>query len=171
MSDPRFAPPATDPTVVLPEGEAPLASRWLRFAGSVLDGLVMGAIASVVMGGSYLIFGEQAMAALLGESLMATLSSAVIGFGIFLLVNGYLLATRGQSVGKAAVGTRIVSADDGRLVPFGRIVLLRQLPPAFVGLLPFPYVILSLIDPLFIFRQDRRCIHDLIAGTKVVRAR
>jgi uncharacterized RDD family membrane protein YckC len=29
-------------------------------------------------------------------------------------------------------------------------------------------LILPLLDALFIFRQDRRCIHDLIAGTKVV---
>ena len=28
----------------------------------------------------------------------------------------------------------------------------------------------GLIDILFIMRQDRRCIHDLIAGTSVVRA-
>jgi len=25
-----------------------------------------------------------------------------------------------------------------------------------------------LLDPLFILRRDRRCLHDLIAGTKVV---
>ncbi len=29
-------------------------------------------------------------------------------------------------------------------------------------------VIVNLIDYLFIFRKDRRCLHDLIAGTKVV---
>ncbi len=32
----------------------------------------------------------------------------------------------------------------------------------------FPLFTTSIIDYLFIFRKDRRCLHDLIAGTKVV---
>jgi len=28
----------------------------------------------------------------------------------------------------------------------------------------------SVVDALFIFRNDRRCIHDLVAGTVVVNA-
>jgi len=30
-------------------------------------------------------------------------------------------------------------------------------------------MLFHLVDCLFIFRQDRRCLHDLIAGTRVVR--
>jgi uncharacterized RDD family membrane protein YckC len=29
---------------------------------------------------------------------------------------------------------------------------------------------LGTLDALFVFRRDKRCLHDLIAGTKVVRA-
>jgi len=28
--------------------------------------------------------------------------------------------------------------------------------------------LVSLFDAVFIFRDDRRCLHDLLAGTKVV---
>ena len=27
---------------------------------------------------------------------------------------------------------------------------------------------LGLLDVLFIFRQDRRCLHDMVAGTEVI---
>lgn len=29
-------------------------------------------------------------------------------------------------------------------------------------------MVVAFVDPLFIFRADRRCLHDLIAGTEVV---
>jgi uncharacterized RDD family membrane protein YckC len=36
------------------------------------------------------------------------------------------------------------------------------------GVIPYVYVVVGLIDSALIFRRDRRCLHDLIAGTKVV---
>jgi uncharacterized RDD family membrane protein YckC len=29
--------------------------------------------------------------------------------------------------------------------------------------------LLAVVDVLFVFRRDRRCLHDLVAGTRVVR--
>jgi hypothetical protein len=29
-------------------------------------------------------------------------------------------------------------------------------------------MVVAFVDPLFIFRYDRRCLHDLIAGTEVI---
>jgi uncharacterized RDD family membrane protein YckC len=49
---------------------------------------------------------------------------------------------------------------------FGPNVLMRVILNGILGFIPF----YSLVDVLFIFRDDRRCIHDLIAGTKVVEA-
>ncbi len=45
-------------------------------------------------------------------------------------------------------------------------VLVRMVLNGALGLIPF----YSLVDALFIFRSDRRCIHDLIAGTVVVKS-
>ena len=49
---------------------------------------------------------------------------------------------------------------------FVRNVLLRLIANGMIGSIPF----YGLVDILFIFRSDRRCIHDLIARTQVVYA-
>jgi uncharacterized RDD family membrane protein YckC len=55
-----------------------------------------------------------------------------------------------------------------------RAVLLRLILPAIIGFIPilggFLGLAFWLADVLFIFGKERRCIHDFIAGTKVVAA-
>ena len=41
--------------------------------------------------------------------------------------------------------------------------------PKVMGAVPYLGMIFHLVDSLFIFREDRRCLHDRIAGTRVVR--
>ena len=45
-------------------------------------------------------------------------------------------------------------------------VLLRLIVNGLLGLIP----LYGLVDILFIFRSDRRCIHDMLAGAQVVEA-
>ena len=88
------------------------------------------------------------------------------------LVQALLLTLRGQNLGKLLVGARVVRAETGAPAGFIRGVLLRfALPVTLIFLLNvlFPLgLIFLLIDYFFMFRADRRCLHDLIAGTKVV---
>ncbi len=97
-------------------------------------------------------------------------TSSVLGFIGFLLLNGYFLKTNGQTVGKKLSGIRIADLD-GKVPDFAKVVLLRYLPVSLVATIPLVGGYLTVIDVLFIFRSDRRCLHDLIAGTKVVTAR
>jgi uncharacterized RDD family membrane protein YckC len=97
----------------------------------------------------------------------------VLGAGGYLLLNGWLLAARGQTLGKALTGLVIVSAD-GDAAPLWRLVCIRG--PFFALLyLPMLYAVvgllalLPLIDQAFVLRRDRRALHDLAAGTRVVR--
>jgi len=91
-----------------------------------------------------------------------------VGFAIWLAVNGRLLATRAQTVGKKLVGIQVVNVSDGKPASFSKLVWWRYLPTLLVTPLPYIGDVLSMVDVLFIFRQDRRCIHDHIAGTRVV---
>ena len=92
------------------------------------------------------------------------------GCVLYLALHGYLLATRGQSLGKMAVQIKIVDYDTGQLLPFGKLVGFRLAPVWIVSQIPIIGGVLGLIDILFIFGEERRCVHDLIAGTKVVNA-
>jgi uncharacterized RDD family membrane protein YckC len=97
-----------------------------------------------------------------------------MGLGVAILVQAVLLAWRGQNLGKLMTGVRVVRADNGEPAGFVRGALLRfVLPVAFMILLHGTTLVLGVaflvLDYCFIFREDRRCLHDLIAGTIVVR--
>jgi len=75
------------------------------------------------------------------------------------------LVRDGQTIGKKIVNIRIVSVETGQNAGIVRSWVLRTWVNSLLWMIP----IYALMDILFIFRQDRRCIHDLIAGTRVVK--
>jgi uncharacterized RDD family membrane protein YckC len=94
----------------------------------------------------------------------------VLFFGVLVLQLVYL-ALHQQTLGKRALGLRILRRD-GRCASGGRAIVLRTFVPHLIGLLTSLVAlgpVLGLIDCLCIFRSDRRCIHDMIAGTIVVK--
>lgn len=158
-----YAAPESDVTVDEPLN---LASRGARLGGSIVDGLIAIAIIWPTM--YFLGYFERAMEG--ATSIEDEIGLTLFGFVSFLVINGYLLATRGQTVGKLAAGTRIVSVEDNKILPFHKVILLRYLPLWVVAYIPFIGPIIGIVNPLFIFREDRRCLHDHIAGTRVINA-
>lgn len=140
-----------------------LPSRWLRLAASLLDGVTMLIATFVPMW--YLGLWDLDRAATLQEEAV----SAALHALAFAIVNIHLLATRGQTVGKLVCRIRIMGSD-GRPAGLWRILLRRELPFFIVGGFQ-KLALLLLVDVLFIFRRDRRCVHDLLADTIVVHAR
>lgn len=163
-----YMPPAADLGSELPgHGEMSNATRGQRLKASIIDGI----ISTVLVFPMLYLFGMFNYAAK-GETppFFFTLGMAALGFIIFIAVHGYFLKRDGQTLGKKAVGIRIVDLDND--VPkFSTILLARYLPISAVTLIPVIGNFLPVVDSLFIFRSDRRCIHDLIAGTKVVQGR
>jgi uncharacterized RDD family membrane protein YckC len=91
-------------------------------------------------------------------------------FGL-ILVNAVLLSLRGQTIGKWFMGIRIVKAQTGLNPGFVSAFLLRSVVLFVLTLIPFAGRGLMFFDTLCIFRRDRRCLHDLIADTVVVKVR
>jgi len=98
-----------------------------------------------------------------------SLRDPAIGFVLFLLLNGYLLATQGRTIGKRLIGLRIVRSD-GSPASFGRLIGLRYGVFSLLNVLPILGQIVGIVDALCIFRASRRCLHDKLADTVVIKA-
>ncbi len=88
---------------------------------------------------------------------------------VLLVVQVLLLHRHGQTLGKKLVRVRIVKIADGTNGGVATNVVMRVIVPGLLAFIPGINVLFKLTDILFIFRDDRRCLHDLIAGTRVVK--
>lgn len=102
-------------------------------------------------------------------SIMTLALGMVYGLVWFILVHGYYLNKYGQTVGKRILGVYIAKHDSTHKADIKDILIKRVLPVTVAALIPVVGNFLSLIDALFIFRADRRCIHDHIASTHVLK--
>ena len=141
------------------EPEGGLASPGARLAALIIDALIYiaAAVASIVIG-----FVLNAVVGLTGTVAMIL----IVSTGVF-VVQMYLLGSRGQTLGKMAMDIRIVDAQTGEHPGWARILLLRTLVHGIIVSIPFAGFVYLIVDTLFVFRADRRTIHDLIAGTRV----
>lgn len=148
--------------------EVELASRGKRLAAALIDGLiamVCGVLFWVIMGKW-----DAMLTGAYQPGIGMNLLGAVFGFAIFAAIHGHFLKTRGQTLGKMALNIRIVRLD-GTLERFIPLFGKRYVAIGAVTLIPVIGLVVALVDVLMIFRSDRRCLHDLIAGTRVVSAR
>ncbi|WP_312845581.1 RDD family protein [Xanthomonas cerealis] len=80
------------------------------------------------------------------------------------------MAKTEQTWGKKLPWIRIADPEGGQ-PPLWRLIALRYLPTQLLALVPIAGNFYALLDALFIFRRDKRWLHDLIAGTQVVNVR
>ncbi|HEY8537235.1 MAG TPA: RDD family protein [Steroidobacteraceae bacterium] len=163
----RYAPPRAPVSDTQPgQTRQELAGRGERLGAFIIDVILLSIVTMPYMWTSNL--AERAMSDQLeANDTLTLLLVTLIGY---LVLNGYLLHKSGQTIGKRLIGIRIVSATDGQLVSLGKLFGARYVPIQLAGLVPFIGNFLWIADALFIFREDRRCLHDLIAGTRVVKA-
>ena len=95
-----------------------------------------------------------------------------------LAVQVWMLATRGQSIGKRIMRIRIVRVEDGSNAGFVHAWVMRELLITAIGIslgmIPFLGLLLRpafhIVDWCLIFRDNQACLHDQMAKTKVVKA-
>lgn len=148
--------------------EFPLAGRGQRLAAKLLDALAemifLTPIALYLGIAGY--FEAIAAEEITAFPFSFIVQLAVAGFVVHLLLHSYLLYFYGQTIGKRIMGIAIVNSAN-KVPGFNRIIALRYLPFYLLGQIP-GLSTLALVDVLFIFRGDRRCLHDLLANTQVI---
>jgi uncharacterized RDD family membrane protein YckC len=92
----------------------------------------------------------------------------VVALLVWVGITAWLVAANGQSIGKRLVGIKVVRTDGSR-ASLARIFLLRNVVSSLPNFLPYLGWFYLLADPLLIYQDSRRCIHDLIADTIVIR--
>ncbi len=173
------------PSVMAAGGEsappvAAEASRWLRLPAALIDGILktlcylpitiplIRTVMTEALSGQQRTFRE--ISEITNQIVSQNLPHALPLFALLVLVQLVLLSWRGQSVGKLLCGLRIVREPDNSPPGFLRAFLLRGTAPFMLEQIPLVGLVFWTVDSCFIFRADRRCLHDLLAGTKVVKS-
>jgi uncharacterized RDD family membrane protein YckC len=147
-----------------PDGQQ-VASRGRRLGAAIIDTLIaLAVVLPMMFAGGY--FDTLATG---GPGLPTQIGWSVLGFAVFIAIHYIPLKNHGQTWGKKMAGIRIVDMD-GQLPGLGVLLGKRYLFSGGIGLIPFVGTFLSLANVLFIFGSQRRCLHDLVAGTRVVEA-
>lgn len=170
-----------------------LAPWWRRVVAYLLDGFIVGLVAT-------LLFGSRAVAA--ADAFRAWWSQAwatveaggttpppvpeglatdmvvlgLVQLGVFLVYEIGLLAWRGATPGRSLLGLRVVAADGtpARTPALVRRTVVKATSRifSFVPLLSFAAAVFQLVDFLSpLWDERRQSLHDKAGGTVVVRAR
>lgn len=146
-----------------------LASRGVRLGAALIDTVIMMVVMIVPMipGFFAMVAAEKA-----GElennfpvyALYWFLAAFVAIMGL-LVWNAVWLGRYGQTIGKRMLGIRVVCFPSGQPAGYAKAFWLRAVVNYIINSVVPLY---GLVDACFIFREDKRCIHDLIAETTVV---
>lgn len=148
-----------------PTRQYPKAMRIQRVAAVLIDGLLVVTLLSLTPFVSNLgLEGYFETASPIPGSVVVQL--IICTFVIFLLVNGWWIYRYGQTVGKRVLRIAIAT-NQYKVPPFNRVVLVRYFPFMIAFIFPILNPI-NIVDWLMILRDDRRCLHDILAGTQVI---
>jgi uncharacterized RDD family membrane protein YckC len=135
-----------------------LAGRGVRLVAFLIDAVLL---ACIQLPG--------AIFRLAGNATLALASDAILLIAFAALVI-WLLAIRGQTPGKILMKIAIVDPATGFPPGYLHAAVIRQGPQTVLGFVnPILGGAYLLVDSLFIFSASRRCIHDRLAGTIVIR--
>lgn len=143
-----------------------LAERGTRLVAAIIDGLALGGLAIVAAIIIPMMAPQGSDSSNVAAGIVGLLM--VVAFIAVIVVNCLWIQRYGQTIGKRVMNIKVLRGD-GTPIGLGRYVGMRWLPVTLLNLIPLVGSIVPFVDPLMIFREDRRCLHDLIADSIVVK--
>jgi uncharacterized RDD family membrane protein YckC len=146
------------------EESTELARKGARLGAQILDGILSLIIMLPI---AYLLGIFEYWSNEQEPPYLLTLISGVISIAIFIAINWKLLTQNAQTFGKFVLNLKIVNIDGSK--PSIQQLLFKRFS-IYWGLNYVPVVggLINTVNILLIFRKDRRCLHDHVAGTKVI---
>lgn len=170
-----FGPPAQAATPVASTGQYQLAGWWSRVGATLIDSLIIGVGALIILAlfGSIFSVGffdseETGVVALIVGLMLSFVAIAIVAL---LYAPLMMDRTNGKTLGRMAMGIRVVRAN-GQPMTFGwamlREVAVKALLFGFAGSLTFGLA--NLADVLWpLWDDENRALHDFLVDTRTVR--
>ena len=185
-SPPAYSPGYTSPpppgaggtghgTVVSPSGRYVLAGWWARVGAHLIDSIIIGVAAIIILvifgaifSAGFLAGNETGTGAVIVGLLLGVLAVAIAAF---LYAPLMMSRTDGKTLGRMALGIRVMRADGGPMT-FGfamlREVVIKWLIFGLLGSITAG--IAPLIDVLWpLWDDENRALHDFMVNTRVVK--
>jgi uncharacterized RDD family membrane protein YckC len=144
-----------------------LAERSSRLGAAIVDGLIFGAMVYTP-----LILGMVGSAAAADAAGQPNAPILLVGMGltfaavvVWIYMTVKQMGATGQSLAKKYFNIKVVRSD-GSQASLSNLIWKRNVLNWLISIIP----IYGLIEVLFIFGEDRKCLHDKIADTIVVEA-
>jgi uncharacterized RDD family membrane protein YckC len=156
-------------------GRYALAGWWSRVGATLIDGVIVGAGATLIL----LLFGsvfsvgffasdEAGIVSLIVGLMLACLAIAIVALFYAPLM---MARTNGRTVGRMAMGIRVIRAN-GQPMTFGfamlREVVIKALLFGVIGSITIG--VATIVDVLWpLWDEENRALHDYLVNTRVVR--
>ena len=154
--------------VAAPESLGPPAGFWIRFVAYIVDAFIL--VIALVVNGGVIIGLAVALGGTSGKDSEVAIGASVVLALLVYVVIGWLYEAfltsgpHGATLGKQAVGVRIVCAD-GAPLSFGRATG-RHFLKVFVT----PMIPLAIGYLMAGYTARKRALHDIMADTFVIKA-
>jgi uncharacterized RDD family membrane protein YckC len=152
-----------------PIGVQRYAGFWIRFVARIIDGIILGVVYLCINIPLQMALGLSAANIASGAvALPAMLATVGLSLAINLVIQAvyeiYFLSSRGATIGKLALGLKVIRADGGSLT-------LGQSTGRFFAYLLDAYFTLTIGFIIAGFDTEKRALHDRICDTRVIHTR